>query len=200
MKWEILILTQPSRAGFLAQLMLLLMSKYEDVAVRTRIFDEKLNLGENREQLRRESSAEYISFVDDDDFVAPNFVEGIYPLLDGVDQVSFDVAVFRDGKPHFIAKHSLKYKGWYENGGIPYRDISHVHPMKRELALRVPMEGGIGEDFRWAKRMHGIIRSEQHIERSMYFYLWRTKKNDTLDLNAPSRLELLKRLSSGIDL
>jgi hypothetical protein len=129
--------------------------------------------------LRRASKAEYICFIDDDDAVPEDYVSTILPLLDGVDYVGFQVQCYIDGVPLSRTYHSLKYYGWSEDDKAFYRDISHINPMRRELALLEPMEGGNGEDQRWADRMRkrGVLKTEHVINRVMYNYLFRTKKN-----------------------
>lgn len=197
MKWQILILTQPSRSAFLVQLLpLLMLPENREVSVRLVKFDPSKSLGENREWARQTAEGEYISFLDDDDFVHPSFVPKILRLLDGVDQVSFDVAIYQNGRSWGIAKHSLAHGNWTQRAGVLYRDISHVHPMRRELALEVPMEGGIGEDYRWATAMRGRVKTEHHIDEALYYYLWRTPKDDTKDQVSPTRLTLLRGLES----
>lgn len=200
MKLEILILTQNSRKQFLAQLMSLLDPQIHStcwssqVAVRTKFFDEGHSLGENRERMRQESTAQHIAFLDDDDLIAPNYISSIVPALTGVDQVSFDVQMFHNGRPLKIAKHSLAHKGWREDKTAYYRDISHVTPMRRELALSVPMSGGFGEDFRWANAMRGKVKTENHVNEALYFYLNRAPKNDAMDYQSPQRLALIEQL------
>jgi hypothetical protein len=128
--------------------------------------------------LRRASNAEYIAFVDDDDLVAPDYVSTILPLLDGVDQIGFELQCYIDAVA--LPKktiHSLRHTGWFENALGYFRDISHLNPMRRELALLEPMEGGHGEDKRWSDRMRGKVKTEHYIPRVMYHYYFNTKKN-----------------------
>lgn len=141
--------------------------------------DPALPVGENREALRQQSRGEYISFIDDDDLVPPHFVERILPHLDGVDYVAFNLEQRMDGHFLCIEKRSLGYGrvGRDERGGR-FRDISHLNPMRRELALRVPMTGWPCEDNRWAdalRELH-IVRTEHVLDETLYYYLTRTRK------------------------
>lgn len=183
MKWEILILTQPSRVEFLARLAARLAPQLvEGVRITTRTFDPALTLGENRQRMVDESTAEYISFVDDDDLVAPDYIAKIFPLLDGVDMVGFNVDCFTDGVFIGRAHHSLRYGEWVENADGYYRDLSYMTPMRRELVLRSRIEGGIGEDRRWAARLRAlqVVWTEHYINEVMYFYYFRTNKTDSV--------------------
>jgi hypothetical protein len=179
-KWEILCLTMNSREQFLARLMAVLFPQIvTGVDIRIRTCDPLYTLGQNRDMLRRASGAEYQNFVDDDDLVPADYVSSILPLLDR-DYVGFQVQGYADGIPDTkLAYHSLRYSEWSEDENGYYRDISHLNPMRRELAMLEPMEGGHGEDRRWADRMRarGALKTEHYIPRVMYSYYFRSHKN-----------------------
>ena len=173
------------------------------------LYGDPAGVGDSRESLRRLSSGEYICFLDDDDLIAPDYVSTILPLLDGIDQVGFEVKAFRDHEPIAPTIHSLACGNWSEETGFApgtskqkittkyLRDISHINPMRRDLALACPMSGGVGEDHRWADGMRktGLVRTEHYISSGpMYFYLWRTRKNDVADARDPWRLEMIEKL------
>jgi Glycosyl transferase family 2 len=184
MKWSILILTMPERYAMLSRLMLRLMPQLKgrsDIEIIVRTFDSRFALGENRELLRNMSSGEYINFIDDDDLVSADYVAKIYPLLDGTDYISFPVQCYVDGQESWTFTYCLKYLHVY--GPMDQsRDISPLHPMRRDLALMVPMEGGREEDIRWANgiRNLNLVRNEYHIEKILYHYYYLTNKVETL--------------------
>ena len=174
-KWSILILTQPARAEFLKRLLAVLQPQIqaaEGVELIIDMFDPKLSLGANREQMRKKAEGEYICFVDDDDMVAANYVTRILPLLDGVDYVGFRVQQTIDGADIGISNHSLRYPGWSEKAGLFYRDLMFWNPTLRKLALEAELEGGRGEDVRWANKIRklGEVRSEHYVDEVLYFY------------------------------
>ena len=181
-KLSIMVLTQPSRAKFLRRLLDVLDSQVakfpNDVHVDVRMFDKNLDLGTNREVMRQDSMGSYLCFVDDDDLLPDDYVSTILPLLDGVDQIGFRVSIFIDGIYKYEASHSLRHSSWTNSTCTRERDISHVNPMRRELALLCPMEGGVAEDFRWAAAMRatGKVKTEHFIDRVMYHYLYRANK------------------------
>jgi hypothetical protein len=183
MKLELLVLTMPSRVEFLRRLFIALepqMAGNQNVSLRVRTCDPKYTLGENRDMLRRSSEATYIAQLDDDDLPSTEYISTILPLLDGVDYVGFNIQCYVDGEPlPKLTRHSLRYKGWYEDETGFYRDISHINPMRRDLALLEPMEGGHGEDQRWADRMRArdVLRTEHYVDRVLYHYYFRTRKN-----------------------
>lgn len=181
--WTIMTLTLPERAEMLGRLRARLLPQLigKPVAWDVRYDEPGMPLGDQRERMRREAGGEYISNVDDDDLVAEDYVGAILPLLDGVDYIGFRLQAYEDRvalpKPTF---HSLLCGGWFESAYGYHRDISHLNPMRRELALAVPMWGAFGEDSRWAGEMRaqGMVRTEHYVERVMYHYLSRPNKKD----------------------
>lgn len=181
LRWSILCLTQPSRAEFLEKLLACLRPQLRSgVGLCLRTFDPGLSIGENRQRMIEEAAGEYVGFVDDDDLVAEDYVERIFPLLDGVDYVGFQLQYYEDGRPWKPTFHSLRYGGWSDDESGYYRDISHLNPIRRELALLVRLDGARGEDKRWADAMRetGRVKTEHFVDAVLYHYYYRTAKND----------------------
>ena len=182
MKLQLLCLTMPTRTEFFARLYKALDAQldHKNTGLLARMCDRQLTLGENREILRQASRGEYIAFVDDDDTVAEDYISSILPLLDGVDYIGFNVQCSIDGVPlKNVTRHTLSAEGWYEDESGHWRDISHLNPMRRDLALLEPFEGGHGEDVRWADRMRkrGVVKTEHYIPKVLYNYFFRSRKN-----------------------
>lgn len=188
MKWSILTLTMPTRVEFLRRLTDNLGPQLIEGVVewRIRMCDFKYSLGENREMMRRAAPGEYSNFVDDDDRISDSYVETILPLLDR-DYVGFQVQAYEDDIPlPGPTYHSLLCGGWFDKTYADgtkswHRDISHLNPIRRELALVVPMYGGFAEDSRWAGELRalGIVKTERYIDKEvMYHYLSRPGKKD----------------------
>lgn len=180
-KWSIMILTQPNRERYLARLLAVLKPQIEthpDIEIVTRSFDEKLDLGTNRQCMIENANGQYVNFIDDDDLVPADYVSTIYPLLDGVDYIGFQLQFYIDGVKQKPTFHSLRYKEWNSDQDGFYRDLSHVNPIRRELAILAPLSGGFGEDSRWsdALRAKGVVKTEHYVDSVMYLYYWRSDK------------------------
>lgn len=195
-KWSILVLTQPSRRDFLHRLEAVLKPQLEecpDVGVYIRNFESGLDLGANRQIMIDSAAGIYVNFIDDDDLVPANYVSTIYPLLDGVDYIGFTLQMFSDGQKQKPTFHSLRYPEWNADDVGYYRDISHLNPIRRELAQLMKMSGGHGEDERWARglRATGRVKTEHYVNDVMYMYYWRSNKTDNQPpqfLDAPVRV------------
>jgi hypothetical protein len=198
MKWSILILTQPGRERFLARLNAVLkpqVEQYSDVTVHVRNFDFTKDLGTNRQIMVDESQGEYVNFIDDDDLVPANYVSTIYPLLDGVDYIGFRLQMWVDEEKQKPTTHSLKYTEWNGDSTGWFRDISHLNPIRRELAVLEKMSGGSGEDERWssALRRRGVVKTEHFVPEIMYFYYWRSNKTDVPQGTSERHIPLVTR-------
>lgn len=184
-KWSILVLTQPSRARFLARLMAVLTPQVEghsDIEIVTRTFDKNMDLGTNRQAMIDSAQGEYVSQCDDDDLVPADYVAKIYPLLDGIDYVGFRLQMFMDGVKQPPTFHSLRYPEWNGDENGWYRDLSHINPIRRDLCIQARMHGAAGEDSRWAQelRAKGVVKTEHFIDEVMYFYYFRSQKDDPI--------------------
>src|SRR5437868_14169327 len=116
MKWSILIVTIPRRREKLKELLNLLKPQlipYLDVEVVAKEREHSLSLGQFRHRMIEESKAQYVSFIDDDDLVAEDYVSQIYPKLDGVDQVGFKLHYYQDAQMRSTVDHDLRAEGWH---------------------------------------------------------------------------------------
>ncbi len=193
-RWQILILTQPSRREYLKRLLAILTPQistyYRDVELLVRDFNSSYSLGDNRQAMREEATARYVNFIDDDDTVSEDYVSTILPLLDGVDYIGFNLQCYVDGYPLLLTRHSLRFPDWNADQQGSYRDITHLNPILRHLALMAPIEGYHGEDHRWADalRAQKVVCTEHYIERVMYNYYSRSNK-DKDDFKYPGACE-----------
>lgn len=208
MKWQIMILTKPDRKDFLSQLLSCLepqinslgLNKFDMVDILVKQDDWKeppyIGVGGKRDVARKMATGEYINFFDDDDLPAPDYIKSILPLLDGIDQVGYQLETYIDKRFIGPTYHTLKSGKWTDDyrDSSHHRDISHINPMRRELAMMKPFSGPIGEDHRWADSMRGLVKTEHYIDRVMYYYFSRQTKNDTRDPFDPWRLEWLNKL------
>lgn len=179
-KWSILIATCPPRAVKFKRLMKLLMPQVDaykgqiEVIVLFNNF-EFPSLGHIRQLLLDEAKGEYVNFIDDDDLVPQDYCDTIFPLLDGVDYIGFNVELRNDGKVLRPVYHSLRYKEWSEDEQGYYRGVTHINPIKTELARIGTFPAmNVGEDWEWTKQVQTHLNSgeytEHYINRPMYIY------------------------------
>lgn len=171
MKWSICILTVPERKTDLTRITGILnyqINGREDIELL--INDRPGDIGEKRQWCLDNAHGEYINFVDDDDIVAHNYVEAIYPLLDGVDYIGFMLQHYFNGAKSKPTYHSLEYTNWFEDDDGWYRGVSHLNPIRLEVAKQGSFDGTYGEDYRWAQMVQP--KTAHFIDDQMYFYFY----------------------------
>lgn len=171
--WTIGILTVPSRQMELTRIrgMLRYQIDSEDLGrvIEIRTYggtDETIS--EKRQRCLDEAVGQYVNFVDDDDLVAHNYIRRLSDLMDGVDYIGFRMQHYLNGvksKPTF---HSLRYPEWSDDANGYYRNVSHLNPMRTEIARQGRFDGGYGEDARWAQQVNP--QTEHYIDDPMYYY------------------------------
>lgn len=140
-----------------------------------RIYRDNLETayGDKCGALVRSSKAEYVSFIDDDDMVAPDFTRQVMrALADEPDYVGFPVKWTRNGEEKLRVEHSLRHAGWQAQPGMLIRDLVQFNPIKRQLALMGTWSGGYAADGRWADSLRetGLVQREAWIPEWMYHY------------------------------
>lgn len=182
-KWAILIASALQRHDQLNSLLAFLETQKRgyDVEVIAIVDDCQMPLDAKRNALISIANSEYVSFIDDDDVVPDDYVSTIYPLLDGVDYVGFQLQHYWDGRKDKPTYHSLRYSSWSEDGDAYYRNISHLNPIKRDIAKKFRFRGTFGEDLDWAMRVARSkqVTTEHYIDRVMYYYYYDSNQSLT---------------------
>jgi len=195
--WTILIPTIGRRAAKFRRLAIELLAQAEprlgDVRVLAYYNNGERPLAHVRQALLQGADSTYVSFVDDDDWVPNDYVGQVRAAIlghatqarvdwriqqysDGLpDYVAWRMQHYSDGVPSKPTYHSLTYGGWHDDQLGYYRDISHLNPIRRDLALQVDFRDcDPPEDVSWAiaLRKLGVVKTEARIpdEHVMYHY------------------------------
>jgi glycosyltransferase involved in cell wall biosynthesis len=144
----------------------------------------KATTGEKRNQLLRAAQGDYIAFVDDDDLVAPNYVDLILDAIQtNPDVVGMNLIMTVNGKKAERSYHSLDYKTWFDvpdptfpGHRVYFRNPNHLNPVKREIALAVGFPDITeAEDKAYSKGIQPLLKTEVKIDQPIYYYLFRSK-------------------------
>ncbi len=165
--WTILVATLGRRSESMRALMDGLLPQVDaaggEVTVEALWNNGERPVGEVRQALLEHATSQYVCFADDDDELPPHYVRTILPLLDGTDYVGFKVDV-----AGAVVEHGLHVAGW--DAGLGSRDITHLNPLKRSLAVQSSFSGGRGEDRRWAAGVRRLVHTGHFVDEVMYFY------------------------------
>lgn len=131
----------------------------------------ELSIGEIRQRLLESAKGEYVCFIDDDDKVPDYYLAVLLGNL-GKDYVGFEVELFNKGRRMPRVFHSIRYTNWHQDDDGYYRGVTHLNPIRRELALLgdFGLEGS-GEDQSWSIAVTPHVKTENYIELVMYRYM-----------------------------
>ena len=129
------------------------------------------SIGEIRQALLYDAKGEYVCFIDDDDSVPEYYVREIMANL-GKDYIGFQVKLYNDGTLMPPVFHSIAHKEWRTDYDGYYRGITHLNPIKRSIAVQgdFSISKDAGEDAQWSHSVAPIVKTENYINRPMYFY------------------------------
>lgn len=198
--WDILVPTLGERRALFERLMANLLPQTEPyngaVRVRGWFNNGSPGLPTIRQMMVKSSAADYLCCVDDDDLVSPDYVETIAAALtERPDYVGFQVQCYSDGVPTAVAYHSLENRGWSNLDDRYLRDISHVNPIRRDIARLVDFRRalpGQAEDRAWVEQLRRgrMLKTQVMIDKIMYHYLFSTSKTAGIGSRwqAPSKI------------
>lgn len=178
MTWDILTCSIPHRDGMLLDL----LAEFDrqmipGVGVIVCRDNLQATYGGKTAAMLAHSTADYVSCVDDDDMIAPDYVARIWEALQSKpDYVGFVIRWTIDGVRKPRVEHTLRHgPGWHDYGHLLTRDISEKNPIRRDLALLGPWEGGYEAERRWADgvRASGRCVTEVWIDAELYYYRFR---------------------------
>ena len=180
--YNILIPTIPHRHAQLCELLAELDRQWQP-GVGVLVYRDNLqaSLREKNQVLLESSLADYVSWLDDDDWLAPGYLfEVMQSLARNPDYVGFEVEWTIDGVPQLPVEHSLRHAGWLNAEDRLTRDITALNPLRRKLALLgrwTDFPRDHGADKHWASQVaaSGECRTEAFVSRPMYFYRFRTE-------------------------
>lgn len=131
-----------------------------------------------REDLVKETNGEYVSFIDDDDLVPEYYCDEIMNAIKtSPDYIGWRMQVWHNEEKLKPTFHSLRYSSWTEDDNGFYRNISHLNPIRRDIAIKesFEVEPGIAEDQPWVIKIAPHVKTEVYIDKEMYWYYHTTE-------------------------
>lgn len=191
--WTILVPTLGQREHLFMRLLGVLLPQLDEHEGHVRVLAYRNNgqpsIGEIRDALIATAGTDYVSFIDDDDLVPEYYVaEVVKALVSRPDHVGFKLEYTTDGEHGEIVDHSLRWGKWGRTvDGQLYRDLTHIDPIRRDIAERgsFAVRPGRAEDRVWVKRVRQHVTTEVYIDKIMYHYLWR---RDTTAWQEPAKI------------
>jgi glycosyltransferase involved in cell wall biosynthesis len=164
----------PSRMAQLAKLCDELARQIGGLAVEhlTLLDNKRRTVGEKRDALLRAARGAYVAFVDDDDWISPDYVaELVKAAKEGPDVITFNQHCTVNAV-QFEVQFKLGNPNEAPNGvSTIKRNAWHVCAWRRTLAIqsRFPANS-FGEDWAFAEPLCRIAKTEIHIQKVLHFY------------------------------
>lgn len=157
--------------------------KIELIAIRD---NKQMIIGDKRQKLLERAKGDYIVFVDDDDWLADDYIDQALKAIEQKpDCIGNLIHCDMEGK-YESAIGSYKYRDWADHvDGYRYvRNIYHMSIVRRDLALKAgfrPMNHGEDYDYcmRLQKELDKVNATEVFIDKQMYFYRYKAEDHVT---------------------
>lgn len=154
------------------------------IEVLTLVDNGEKSIGQKRNELLVMATGRFTTFLDDDDVIAPDYVERILKAAWlNPDVITFKMRRYIDGV--LMGEERMSF----ESGGEYIIDQSnpswitwdypptHLCPVRAEIAKSVPFEDlNVGEDSTWQRAVYPLLNSEVFIDRVLYQYHFRTMR------------------------
>lgn len=183
---SILVPTIPGRDGKLKGLLSAIdmqISDRSDVELLVLRDSRGMTIGEKRNRMISIARGEYITFVDDDDAVAGDYVSTIVEslLADHPDVLCYLVLVEGHGHKRLCRYDPKLRDANYQNEY--HRKPNHLMVWRREVALKEPFPPiQTGEDTMWADKMVAHASKVTHIDKILYTYRFDPRDNSALNV------------------
>lgn len=140
-------------------------------------------VGEKRNNLISISKGEYFCFVDDDDMVAPTYIDDILRMIEKApDVITFQAYRYHNGKMDRIVIYDMRYPKDENKQGRYQRIPNHLCVWKKSKVDKIKfINSNYGEDSDWALRVknHCDIKKQSEIKRPLYFYYFNENTTET---------------------
>lgn len=147
---------------------------------RERFLDGGPSIGAKRDSLLQKASGKYLAFLDDDEWIAPNYLETLMRLCYGnPDCVTFRNLTKTDGY-WTVIDMSLHHEDEEASPDrIIKRGLWHVCPIRSSYAKLIPFPDiNWGEDAAWIAKVKGYCQTEAKTDAIIHCYQHSSVKSE----------------------
>jgi glycosyltransferase involved in cell wall biosynthesis len=128
------------------------------------------SIGQKRQMCLNKAKGEYVCFIDDDDWIAPNYVSSLMIGCDsGADVVTFNAFIKLDNYYGLVSMKLGSENEQMSSEGIVNRNAWHICPHKKELAATFN-DSSYGEDWDYMSQVIPNLNTEYHIDSILTIY------------------------------
>lgn len=192
MKLSILIPTLVTRVSFFNSIKTELEKQINqgkfstDIEIISVLDNREKTIGSKRNILLGMSKGDFLTFIDDDDFVSPDYIEEVMNAIKSnplADCIVYDSIYSLNGKIRFRCHYSIDYdysntKDLLKNNGKEwFGKPAHTMVWRSSLAKKHKFPNkSRREDFEWVAVAYKDIKKEIKIDKVLYYYNAVSKK------------------------
>ncbi len=186
-KFSILVPTVPSRlTSFYPRLITSLQDQVgsrQDIEILGFYDNKKRSVGLKRNALLNLAQGEFLTFIDDDDRIADDYIESIMNTIYAnptADCIVFDcITTINKTEKTTYSKYSIHYE--YTEVGDQWRGKpAHTMVWKSSIAKKHMFPNmSNGEDVNWVVRACREIKNEVRIDKVLYYYDFNSQSTET---------------------
>jgi hypothetical protein len=177
---SVLIPSLPERADRLREL-LKCIPEHPEVEILVLTDNRRRTLPAKRNLLTQMAQGCFLTHVDDDELLAPDYLDFVLPeLAHGTDLVAYDAGVSFNGLPEFRVRSvlgaAIEHPQHLPDGG--YSDITrppwHWSVWRTDFARRFPFKEnvGYGEDWTFLEQALPEVKTWRKIDRVLFHHRW----------------------------
>lgn len=143
--------------------------------------NKQMMLGHKRNTMIDIAQGKYVSFVDDDDRIAPDYIAELLKATEtDADSIVFTAMVSLNGEPAKPCYYSKVHKRDYNKPSAYYRIPNHICCVKRAVSLKSSFPNILyGEDAGYGKVLLPFLKTEHVIDKVLYYYDYNADTTET---------------------
>lgn len=155
-----------------------LPKRYQKVELITCPDSGQMSIGAKRQYLLESASKRYVVFIDDDDWIAEDYVLQIMEALKTKpDCVGFKGIIVTNGQTYEKWEISHRHKQWVKAKSGYLRHTNHLTPVRTDIAKQAGFKDTRhAEDYAYSMALVPLLNTEVFISKELYVYNYTSNK------------------------